>query len=58
MLCSFDIDLYASMMVLFSPYSLDFIVLVLCVYQNKKSLLVSLMHSFELYQGVLKDGDV
>jgi hypothetical protein len=45
-------------MVLFSPYSLDFIVLVLCVYQNKKSLLVSLMHSFELYQGVLKDGDV
>jgi hypothetical protein len=58
MLCCFDNDLCASMIVLFSPSSHNFVVLVLCMYQNKKSLFVSLMHSFELYQCVLKEGDV
>jgi hypothetical protein len=34
-----DINLCASMIVLFSPCSHDFLILVLCVFQNKKSML-------------------
>jgi hypothetical protein len=42
------INLCASMIALFSPCSHDYLVLVLCVYQNKKSMFVSPMHPLKL----------
>jgi hypothetical protein len=53
---SIDIDMCTSMILKFSPYQCDLFVLVTYGCQNKKCMLMFLMHPLELGQGNIKGG--